>query len=299
MPLSRKYSPMAEAVNGARNCIGAGSDAVAATTAAVVAAALPPAAAPGAPRAAAAPDPQFDAVDAETRAVMQSRVNLGVRKKYETENIKFMLYVYDHRENYGALMKPALRDELDQQHDRDRARRTSAGHQCKLRDYVRHTCRQWLRGIDTDRSATHPLELRDLLFPVYARYLNSFKKVARKRSRGGARDEDVAIRLSQSAFDGATSALTHLYTECGLNKQKISNELWRNLAIYKKGSRRTSAKEKKKLGISTVEGKKHLPLAAYRKLTRLLMESPKPKHIFAHTFLVLKWNLILRAEYVC
>ena len=32
MPLSRKYSPMAQPENGARNCIGAGSDAVAATT---------------------------------------------------------------------------------------------------------------------------------------------------------------------------------------------------------------------------------------------------------------------------
>ena len=32
MPLSRKYSPMVQPVNGARNCIGAGSEAVAATT---------------------------------------------------------------------------------------------------------------------------------------------------------------------------------------------------------------------------------------------------------------------------
>jgi hypothetical protein len=32
MPLSRKYSPMVQPANGARNCIGAGSDAVAATT---------------------------------------------------------------------------------------------------------------------------------------------------------------------------------------------------------------------------------------------------------------------------
>ena len=243
-------------------------------------------------------DPQFDAVDAETRAVMQSRVNSAVRDKYETENIKFMLWLYDHRENYGALVKPALLEELGPQHDRDRARRTLAGHRCKLRDYVRHTCRQWLRGIDTDRSATHPLELTDLLFPVYARYLNSFKKVARKRSRGGAQEEVVAIRLSQSAFDGATSALTHLYTECGLDKQKISNELWRNLAIYKKGSRRTSAKEKKKLGISTAEGKKHMPFAAYKKLARLLFESKKPEDIPAHTFFVLDWNLVSRAETV-
>src|SRR6185295_4115701 len=32
MPLSRKYSPMVQPVNGAMYCIGAGSDAVAATT---------------------------------------------------------------------------------------------------------------------------------------------------------------------------------------------------------------------------------------------------------------------------
>ena len=31
MPLSRKYSPMVQPANGARNCIGAGSEAVAAT----------------------------------------------------------------------------------------------------------------------------------------------------------------------------------------------------------------------------------------------------------------------------
>ena len=31
MPLSRKYSPMVQPENGARNCIGAGSEAVAAT----------------------------------------------------------------------------------------------------------------------------------------------------------------------------------------------------------------------------------------------------------------------------
>ena len=32
MPLSRKNSPIAQPENGARNCIGAGSEAVAATT---------------------------------------------------------------------------------------------------------------------------------------------------------------------------------------------------------------------------------------------------------------------------
>ena len=68
--------------------------------------------------------------------------------------------------------------------------------------------------------------------------------------------------------------------------------------MYKQGSRRTAAREKKKLGLSTVEGKKHLPFAAYRLLAKILFESEKLEHVYAHTFIVLKWNLISRAEYV-
>ena len=33
---------------------------------------------------------EFDAVDAETRQVMQSRVNTSVRRNYETQNVKFI-----------------------------------------------------------------------------------------------------------------------------------------------------------------------------------------------------------------
>ena len=77
----------------------------------------------------------------------------------------------------------------------------------------------------------------------------------------------------------------------------MSKDLWAKLKVYKAGSRRTSARVKKNLGLSTVEGKKHLPFVEYRLLTRILFESSKPEHIFAHTFLVLEWNLISRTEY--
>ena len=243
-------------------------------------------------------DPQFDVVDAETRAVMQSRVNPSVRAKYERENVKFILWLFDNQEHYGAIMKPALLETLGQQHELDRARQTSRGRGSKLRDHVRGTIRQWLRAIDAERSETHPIELADLTFTVYSRYLATFKKKASKRSRGGVHEEVVQIRLSQSAYDGATSALTHLYTECGLDKTKISKKLWNDLKHYKQGSRRTSAKEKKNLGITTAEGKKHMPMAAFKKLAKILIESEKPEDIPAHAFLVIDWNLISRAEYV-
>lgn len=143
-------------------------------------------------------------------------------------------------------------------------------------------------GGRTSPPLTYPIELRDFTFQIYSRYLNTFKKVLWKRSRGGAEDETAVIRLSQSAFDGITSLPTHLYTKCGLNKHLVSKKLWAKLAVYKHGSGHNSAKEKNNLGISTVKKKKHLPLAAYRKLARLLIESPEPQDIFAHTFLVLE-----------
>ncbi|KAL3772474.1 hypothetical protein ACHAWU_000036 [Discostella pseudostelligera] len=52
------------------------------------------------------------------------------------------------------------------------------------------------------------------------------------------------------------------------------------------------------LGISIVEGEKPLPFKAYMYLAQILFESDKPEHIAAHTFLILQWNLISRAEFV-
>ena len=256
------------------------------------------AAAAGGGRATAAADrhdPQFEAVDAETHTVMQSRMNLSVREQYESQNTTFILWLFDSHEHYSELLQPALLDELAPQHERDQERRTQAGKPSKRRDYVRATCRQWLHGIDPSRPETHLIRLTDLGITVYGRYFNEFKKSVQKRSNGATQAEMVSIHLGHSVFEGAKSALTHLYTECGLDKHVVPKDLWHSLALYKQGSRRTSAREKKTLGLSTAEGKNHLPMAAYKYLAKLLYESPNPEHIPAHTFFVLNWNLVSRA----
>ena len=189
-------------------------------------------------------DNQFNDVDAETRQVMRNRVNPGVNLKYETENVKFMIWLFDNRDHYSRLLKPALLNDLAAAAALDRARKTKAGRASRLRDHIRAHCRRWLGAVDAERPDTHPIELAALTWRVYCRYLNTFKKSAEKRSRGGA-SETVAIRLSGSAFDGSTSALTHLYTGCGLDKHEVSKELWTHIKIYKAGSKRTAAREKK------------------------------------------------------
>ena len=64
----------------------------------------------------------------------------------------------------------------------------------------------------------------------------------------------MAIRLGTSSYDGATLLLTHSDTECTLDTHEVSKDLLEKLKVYKAGSRCTSARGKKKLGLSTMEG---------------------------------------------
>ena len=116
---------------------------------------------------------------------------------------------------------------------RGRARTSKAGKPWKGRDHARATCREWLQKVDAEKPETHPLKLQDLSFQVLSRFLNTFKKKAKTRSSSGDEDETVSVRLSQSAFDGATSALSYLYTECGVEKFTASKDLWTRFVVYK------------------------------------------------------------------
>jgi hypothetical protein len=113
-------------------------------------------------------------------------------------------------------------------------------------------------------------------------------------------DDSATIRLSPSSYDAACSALSHLFTESGISKEEneSTKELWTKLGAYKKGTRRLGVKEKDKMGLSTDEGKKPLSFTAYKYLAKVLFESSKAEHVAAHTFLIIEWNLISRAEFV-
>ena len=82
----------------------------------------------------------------------------------------------------------------------------------------------------------------------------------------------VEIRLSQSSYDASCSVLSHLYLECGIGKEKASKDLWTQISLYKKSTRKMAIKERKHLGLATTEGKNPLPLRAYKYLENSLQE---------------------------
>ena len=100
---------------------------------------------------------EFDNVGAETHLIMRNRVTPGVNAKYETKNVKLLVWLFNNRHQYSGLLKPALLNKLAAQQALDRAWRTKAGCASRIQDHVRVTCRRWLGAVDPERPETHPI----------------------------------------------------------------------------------------------------------------------------------------------
>ena len=243
-------------------------------------------------------------MDKETDDVMKERVAKSTRGGYDSRNVSFMVWYFDRGEKYRYLFNPNLLPILRDADLKDKQRTTKKGKPSKKRDHLRAACQEALTNINAEQPETIPINLEQLDFKVFTRYLSTFKKTVKKRNSEGDFEVDVdeknKIRLSPSSYDGACSALSHLFLESGIDKENTitSKELWTKISSFKKGTRRLAVKEKKAFGLATIEGKKPLPFRAYKYLAKILFESSKPEHVAAHTFLLLEWNLISRAEYV-
>jgi hypothetical protein len=158
----------------------------------------------------------------------------------------------------------------------------------------------FLNGIDQQNPITFPIDFELLTFNVFAAYLKNFKRtIKRKRAQVNSDDNQfvietstITIRLGAGSFNNACSALSHLFTECGVDKSatEVSITMWRKIALYLKGTRRTTARERQK--------QDPMPYPAYVHLAKALSTSDKPEHTAAHLFLLLEWNMVSCSEAV-
>ena len=190
-----------------------------------------------------------------------------------------MVWLFDSGEKYQHLLEPSILLEMNAADQKDKDRKTKKGTASKKRDYLRASCTRALTAINPSVEVSIPVKLEVLEFKVFTRFLSTFKKRVTKRTQDVMEGEvvmnesDLVIRLSPSSYDGACSALSHLFTECGIGKEQTScsKDLWLKLSSYKKGTRRLSAKEKKEHGLSTIEGKKPLPIVHMNILLRFCL----------------------------
>lgn len=254
-----------------------------------------------------------------TRDVENAHINKKVRDGYIRTLVQLMLWLFDN-----SSEKLANLEDLQIEHMKDesnpRAKRQNLRNACKSRLVA------MARGDNNS-----PIELvgeNSLTYDDIASFMNSKKNIvevdkslieqtslddanAAGRTRtnniasgveDGRNNADVgknsnvvkaAVRQSKSSYTAIQSAVSFLYRQNSVD-QPI--EMKNGISLYLKGSMRKSRKLKQDLGLKISEGKKGMKKSVYSKLAKILFESDEKKHIFAHLFLILDWNLMKRAE---
>ena len=154
------------------------------------------------------------------------------------------------------LLKQYLSKHMESQHEQDKERTSKSDHPSKKQDYICATCRDWLQAIEADWPKTHLVELTDLTFVIFSCYLTTFKKEAAKRTPSDSDEaKTTGIHLGASAFEEFCSVLSYFYLKIEIDKETTNKDLWSKLLMHKKGSCCTITRERKKLKMSTVDGK--------------------------------------------
>jgi hypothetical protein len=254
---------------------------------------------------------------ASSNAVEGNVVGSSTRTGYINRLVEFILWLYDSH-------KDVLSDECSDSLTSAKASERK-GTQKKSRDCIKN----FLKRLDTKDYKKSPIKIGPhqtgdvLTYSIIAEFFTTKQKIETvdlglamefKRSLellAPPQDDDdigqmnvepningevkVAVRLEAATYDGFRSAISHLYRESGV---KMPDDMVNNLSRYIKGSKRINLAAKQTLGLKITEGKSHMTVPVYEMLCKIMFESEKPEHVFAHTFTVLDWNLMKRAENV-
>ena len=186
-----------------------------------------------------------DAIDEEIAEFMKARVADSTRSSYISRLTTLIIWILaDPTRHY--LLNPTILQLLLDADKVDKSTKTKRGRRSKKRTHLRNAIKGILEDVDQSQAHTIPVVLGKLSFKLFSRYLSTFKKSVKKRSQNDTTviNGSVKICLSASSYDAACSALSYLFNE-------TTKELWSRLASYKKGARRTGAKQRKGLYFGT------------------------------------------------
>lgn len=249
--------------------------------------------------------PLEDQITADTCSVIHSRVSDRSCGNYASYNARLILWMFDDNANCHVIHQN-LMPKLLEPHAADTTSLTSDAHPTKLRSSIRSVIKACLENIDGADPATHPLYLDQLSMELMTKYFYTFKKAYHRANVGGeevirpgAGDDDqetIFVRLHPLSYDGVTSALSCLFTDCKIARDvnETVKHMWETIPLYKKGSGRKGAKERQSIGLRQTEGKDPMPFAAFLYLAEVLCKSKDPELITAHLFLIIDLNRFSR-----
>ena len=202
-------------------------------------------------------------VEAHMSQLLSEQIAPGSRKTYASPMVEFLEWLHCHRPALlGDEFQQAISAFLDQEEARTRI----------IKSYISTPF----------ESRSCPIRIQELSASVFMSWVTSLRKP----------NGDM---LGQSAYATKRTALFNLardFRASHLHPQTFESDL---KGAYKALNRRISKKTQEgELDIKV--GKDPLRFDFYRFLSRRLLHSKADQHIFAHTMMVLSWNLMSRVS---
>lgn len=209
---------------------------------------------------------------------MQQLVSDGTIATYAIEQTRFITYLYDL--DADEFIWDQVLDDFHEAHNKDQENRRT-----KQRTNLRACIRRHLSLMNRfDKNC--PIVLPKITFNVFTKYMINHRSM----------DENETVSYhAATSYGTMKSALVYLFNITG---QEMDPKLRKELDIFMRSLRKQIAKAKAQSGQSLEEGKRPMSFAVYQLMARKLFESADQDSLFAHTFLVLEWNLMARAHSV-
>jgi len=133
-----------------------------------------------------------DAITSDINHVVNSRIAKRTRKSYDDYTVHLIMFLFDHREKFPALIPPGLLTKLEAAALRDLQNTTKGGRPKAIRKFIRKAIRDSFQTIDPADPSTHPITLEELDFRTLAHFLSTFSK---KATRVNVNGQDGRILL--------------------------------------------------------------------------------------------------------
>ena len=178
-------------------------------------------------------------------------------------------------------LKKAVNEDLI--HDKSQENKTGRKkRKLGMRKNQRKVCNNWLDSLDNDTTKNCPINLANLNFEIFSRYISTRKTVKGEY-------------LSKITYGGMQSGLSHLYRCCDL---EIPDNFSADMTTLMQGMKRTVARDKQKKGTRVEDGKSPMTIDVYKLICEFFLGQESDESIFCHSFLTLEWNLMARADNV-
>jgi len=255
---------------------------------------------------------------ADASRVERTFVSGGTATGYEDQLVRFIIHLFDEHDTVltdEARMQMAMYDHNDAS-NLQRQRTKGNNKLPELRAYIRRRIKSIRPArdgsphnspikIDGDGALTYTV-IRDYMVSKYnvvevdrdtaIKYLretDNTDQITAEMHTGTARKVPIQVYQSDSQFSAIRSAVGYVYKSA---RVPMPREMASEMSIFINGMKRTVSAAKETLGLKIGEGKDALPIEGYDLLSKALFYSQDKRDIFNHTFFLLDWNLMKRAE---